>query len=86
MTRRKLIEAALPLAAINHASVTDKRTHDGHISTLHTWWARRPLPMARAMAAAALIEEGADASEVLSKIGDAMPPKRLLYNDAVGWL
>ena len=39
---KRLIEDELPLAPINRASDTDKRTHDGHISTLHVWWAAAP--------------------------------------------
>ena len=41
--RKKLIEVALPLAAINKASAREKSIRHGHPSTLHLWWARRPL-------------------------------------------
>jgi len=43
MTRKKLIEVALPLEAINVASAREKSIRHGHPSTLHLWWARRPL-------------------------------------------
>lgn len=86
MTDRQLIEVEIPLPAINTASDTDKRTHDGHISTLHTWWARRPLPMARAMVAAALINDAEDRPEVLARIAEAMPTKGVLRNSSVPWL
>ena len=42
-TRKKLIEVALPLEAINVASAREKSIRHGHPSTLHLWWARRPL-------------------------------------------
>ena len=42
-TRKKLIEVALPLEAINIASAKEKSIRYGHPSTLHLWWARRPL-------------------------------------------
>src|SRR4051794_24513498 len=48
-TRKKLIEVALPLEAINNASAREKSIRHGHPSTLHLWWARRPLAAARAM-------------------------------------
>ena len=41
--RRKLIEVALPLDAINAAAAREKSIRHGHPSTLHPWWARRPL-------------------------------------------
>lgn len=41
--KRKLIKAALPLDAINKASAREKSIRHGHPSTLHLWWARRPL-------------------------------------------
>jgi len=41
--RKKLIEVALPLGAINAESAREKSIHHGHPSTLHLWWARRPL-------------------------------------------
>lgn len=41
MNRKKLIEAALPLEAINTASAREKSIRHGHPSTLHLWWARR---------------------------------------------
>ena len=49
MYKKKLIEVALPLDAINVASARAKSIRHGHPSTLHLWWARRPLAAARAM-------------------------------------
>lgn len=48
-TPKKLIEVALPLDAINIASAREKSIRHGHPSTLHLWWARRPLAAARAV-------------------------------------
>ena len=86
MTIKRLIEETLPLRAINDASDTDKRTHDGHISTMHAWWARRPLPMARAVAAASLIDNGDDAAEAEKQIEQAMATKGLPSNQGIKWL
>src|SRR4029453_2268739 len=47
--RKKLIEVALPLEAINRESAREKSIRHGHPSTLHLWWARRPLAAARAV-------------------------------------
>jgi sugar transferase (PEP-CTERM system associated) len=47
--RKKLIEVALPLEAINAASAREKSIRYGHPATLHLWWARRPLAAARAV-------------------------------------
>jgi putative DNA methylase len=44
--KKKLIEVALPLDAINKASAREKSIRHGHPSTLHLWWARRPLAAA----------------------------------------
>src|ERR1700753_2265314 len=46
---KKLIEVALPLEAINVAAAREKSIRHGHPSTLHLWWARRPLAAARAV-------------------------------------
>lgn len=46
---KKLIEVALPLDAINKAAAREKSIRHGHPSTLHLWWARRPLAAARAV-------------------------------------
>lgn len=86
MTSKKLIEETLPLRAIDDASKTDKRTHDGHISTMHPWWARRPLPMARAVVAASLIDDEEDAEEVEKQIRLAMTAKNVLQNPGIAWL
>jgi putative DNA methylase len=55
--RKKLIEVALPLEAINAASARDKSIRHGHPSTLHLWWARRPLAAARAVLFAQLVDD-----------------------------
>ena len=53
---KKLIEVALPLDAINAASAREKSIRHGHPSTLHLWWARRPLATARAVIFASLVD------------------------------
>jgi putative DNA methylase len=55
--RKKLIEVALPLDAINKASVREKSIRHGHPSTLHLWWARRPLAACRAVLFASLVDD-----------------------------
>ena len=55
--RKKLIEVALPLDAINAASATEKSIRHGHPSTLHLWWARRPLAACRAVLFAQLVDD-----------------------------
>ncbi|MFM8387469.1 MAG: DUF1156 domain-containing protein [Planctomycetia bacterium] len=55
--RRKLIEVALPLEAINAASAREKSIRHGHPSTLHLWWARRPLAAARAVIFAQMVDD-----------------------------
>ncbi len=57
VTRKKLIEVALPLDAINAASAREKSIRHGHPSTLHLWWARRPLAAARAVIFASLVDD-----------------------------
>jgi putative DNA methylase len=54
---KKLIEVALPLDAINAASAREKSIRHGHPSTLHLWWARRPLAAARAVIFAQLVDD-----------------------------
>lgn len=44
-----LIEVAMPVREVSAESVRDKSIRHGHISTLHLWWARRPLPVCRAV-------------------------------------
>jgi putative DNA methylase len=55
--RKKLIEVALPLEAINAASAKEKSIRHGHPSTLHLWWARRPLAACRAVLFAFLVDD-----------------------------
>ncbi|MFQ3684507.1 DUF1156 domain-containing protein, partial [Roseiflexus sp.] len=55
--RKKLIETALPLDAINKASAREKSIRHGHPSTLHLWWARRPLAAARAVIFAQMVDD-----------------------------
>ena len=57
MQRRKLIEAALPLDAINRAATLEKSIRQGHPSALHLWWTRRPLAAARAVLFAQMVDD-----------------------------
>ena len=63
--KKKLIEVALPLEAINTASAREKSIRPGHPSTLHLWWARRPLAACRAVLFAQLVD---DPSEYINKL------------------
>src|SRR5712691_1423614 len=61
--RKKLIEVALPLDAINKASAREKSIRHGHPSTLHLWWARRPLAACRAVLFASLVDDPSEHPE-----------------------
>ena len=63
--RSKLIEVALPLDAINAAAAREKSIRHGHPSTLHLWWARRPLAAARAVIFAQLVDDPSEYVDVL---------------------
>ena len=63
--RRKLIEVALPLDAINTASAREKSIRHRHPSTLHLWWARRPLAAARAVIFAQMVDYPSEYVDVL---------------------
>ena len=55
--RKKLIEVDLPLDKINRVSVREKSIRHGHPSTLHMWWARRPLAACRAVIFASMVDD-----------------------------
>lgn len=57
---KRLIEVALPIREISAESVRDKSLRHGHISTLHLWWARRPLAASRAVVFASLVPDPDD--------------------------
>ena len=57
---KRLIEVALPLKEVSEQSAREKSIRHGHISTLHIWWARRPLAACRAAVFASLIPDPDD--------------------------
>ncbi|MGC9472100.1 MAG: DUF1156 domain-containing protein [Bacteroidales bacterium] len=57
---KRLIEVAMPVKEVSAESVRDKSIRHGHISTLHLWWARRPLPVCRAVVFASLVPDPLD--------------------------
>ena len=61
--RRKLIEVDLPLDAINAESSREKSIRHGHPSTLHLWWARRPLASCRAVIFASMVDDPSSCPE-----------------------
>ncbi len=71
--KKKLIEVALPLVAINTASAREKSIRHGHPSTLHLWWARRPLAAARAVIFSQMVD---DPSEYAQELLDNDAPLR----------
>jgi adenine-specific DNA methylase len=80
--QRKLIEHDIPLAEISEASAREKSIRHGHPSTLHIWWARRPLASSRATAFAALIDDpGEDHPQERAELQDLI--KRITPWEAV---
>lgn len=67
----KLIEVALPLAAINAEAAREKSIRHGHPSTLHLWWARRPLAAARAVIWASLVDDPSGDESLTAEEQDA---------------
>jgi adenine-specific DNA methylase len=63
VTSRRLIEQELPLKEVNAESAREKSLRHGHISTMHLWWARRPLAMSRAVVFGTLLPDPGDDAE-----------------------
>ena len=74
--RKKLIEVAIPLEAINAASAKEKSIRHGHPCTLHLWWARRPLAAARAVIFCQMVDDPSAVQEEFP-IGEAQENERL---------
>lgn len=86
--RKKLIEVALPLEAINAASAREKSIHHGNPATLHLWWARRPLAAARAVLFAQLVDDPSSWTELFpTEEAQNQERQRLfrLIEDLVQW-
>ncbi len=86
--RKKLIEVSLPLEAINAASAREKSIRHGHPSTLHLWWARRPLAACRAVLFAQLVDDPSAWPEVFPTEGDQLRERERLHGiikDMVPW-
>ncbi len=62
---KKLIETALPLESINEAGAREKSIRHGHPSTLHLWWSRKPLAVARAVIFAQMVDDPSEYIDVL---------------------
>lgn len=78
-TRKKLIEVALPLDAINTASAREKSIRHGHPSTLHLWWARRPLAAARAVIFAQMVDDPSAVPEEFPTEADQERERQRLF-------
>ena len=79
VTRKKLIEVALPLEAINAASAREKSIRHGHPSTLHLWWARRPLATARAVLFSQLVDDPSSWPELFPTEEDQSQERQRLF-------
>lgn len=77
--KKKLIEVALPLDAINEASAREKSIRHGHPSTLHLWWARRPLAAARAVIWSSLVDDPSSHPEEFPTIEEQNRERERLF-------
>src|ERR1700690_2184288 len=86
--RKKLIGVALPLEAINTASAREKSIRHGHPSTLHKWWAQRPLAAARAVIFAQMVDDPSSRPDIF-KTEKAQEKERqrlfAIIEDLVQW-
>ena len=76
---KKLIEVALPLDAINTASAREKSIRHGHPSTLHLWWARRPLAAARAVIFAQMVDDPSSHPELFPTAEEQEQERQRLF-------
>ena len=80
VTRKKLIEVALPLEAINVASAREKSIRHGHPSTLHLWWARRRQGPARAVLFSQLVDDPSSRLELFPSEEDQSQERQRLFH------
>lgn len=78
--KKKLIEVALPLEDINAASAREKSIRHGHPSTLHLWWARRPLAAARAVIWSSLVDDPSAHPEEFPTMEEQAVERKRLFN------
>ena len=86
--KKKLIEVALPLEAINAASAKEKSIRHGHPSTLHLWWARRPLAAARAVIFAQMVDDPSEHADIFKTEKSQDKERQRLFKiieDLVKW-
>ena len=79
MSTKKLIEVALPLEKINAESAREKSIRHGHPSTLHLWWARRPLAAARAVIWSSLVDDPSSHPEKFPTEEDQSKERQRLF-------
>ena len=88
MVTKKLIEVALPLKKINAESAREKSIRFGHPSTLHLWWARRPLASARAVIWASLVDDPSSHPEIFPTEEEQNKERQRLFRileDLIEW-
>jgi putative DNA methylase len=88
ITTKKLIEVALPLDAINKAAAREKSIRHGHPSTLHLWWARRPLAAARAVIFAQMVDDPSSHPDIFPTAKKQEKERKRLFKiieDLVQW-
>ncbi|GIH50618.1 DUF1156 domain-containing protein [Microbispora rosea] len=78
--KKKLIEVALPLEAINEQSAREKSIRHGHPSTLHLWWARRPLAACRAVLFAQLVDDPSSRPDEFPTEEDQILERKRLFH------
>ncbi len=84
--KKKLIEVALPLEDINREAAREKSIRHGHPSTLHLWWARRPLAACRAVLFASLVDDPSECvKELLADAGKRAASEKELKTRKKAW-
>ncbi|AKM18156.1 hypothetical protein GARCT_00859 [Geobacillus sp. 12AMOR1] len=78
--KKKLIEVALPLDAINKASSREKSIRHGHPSTIHLWWSRKPLASSRAVIFASLVDDPSSHPDKFPTEKEQMAERERLFN------
>ena len=80
---KRLAEVDFPIAAVSRHAAREKSIRHGHPSTLHLWWARRPLASSRAVLMALLLPDSCDAPNSETSGQGAWQPLRFIVQDRV---